>query len=77
MPHGDKPLTIERASREVIENQLLTGLDDKTRCNILATEDELTMLLRGLEALLGQTYNRNTKELRRYRADMWRLGQEC
>ena len=39
----------ESVNRQVIENQLLTALDDKSRVAILATEDDLRMLINALK----------------------------
>jgi hypothetical protein len=76
MPHGAEPLQIERASREVIEQQLLTSLEDGSRCAIAATEDELKMLLGGLDAQIQQLPHGILK-ITHYRDDMYELGRQC
>ena len=40
------------AKREVIDNQLLVALDDKSKVAIIASEDDLLMFINGLEDTL-------------------------
>lgn len=72
--NGDQPLRIERTSREVIENQLLTSLEDGSRCAIVATEDELKMLLTGMDVQLKAA---RSAKVQNFREDMYKLGQQC
>ena len=39
----------EYVKKEVIENQLLVALDDKSKVGILASEDDLSLLIVSLE----------------------------
>jgi hypothetical protein len=43
------PCSVESVNRQVIENQLLTSLCDKSKVAILATEDDLRMLINALK----------------------------
>ena len=42
------PCSVESVNRQVIENQLLTSLCDKSRVAILATEEDLEILIAAL-----------------------------
>ena len=52
---GCAPATcsVESLNRQVIENQLLAALDDKSKVAILATEDDLVMLINALGFVTG------------------------
>ena len=54
------PGSVESVNRQVIENQLLTSLCDKSRVAILATEEDLTMLI----ICLGFSTGVKAKEMR-------------
>lgn len=43
-----EPNKVEQVSREVIERQLLTALNDKSQVAILATEEDLDLLIAAL-----------------------------
>ena len=60
------PGSVESVNRQVIENQLLTALDDKSKVAILATEEDLTMLI----ICLGFSTGVKAKEMR---ADLQQL----
>ena len=60
------PCSVESVNRQVIENQLLTALDDKSKVAILATEEDLTMLI----ICLGFSTGVKAKEMR---ADLQQL----
>lgn len=46
---GDGDLKIVPSNREVIDNQLLTALDDKSKVAILASEEDLDVLITALK----------------------------
>ena len=50
---GCAPATcsVESVNRQVIENQLLAALDDKSKVAILATEDDLKLLIAALRPM--------------------------
>ena len=58
--------SVESVNRQVIENQLLSALDDKSKVAILATEEDLTMLI----ICLGFSTGVKAKEMR---ADLQQL----
>ena len=60
------PCSVESVNRQVIENQLLAALDDKSKVAILATEEDLTMLI----ICLGFSTGVKAKEMR---ADLQQL----
>jgi bisphosphoglycerate-dependent phosphoglycerate mutase len=41
---------IDYVKREVINDQLLAALDDKSKCAIVASEDDVRMLIRALSS---------------------------
>ena len=45
------PCSVESVNRQVIENQLLAALDDKSKVAILATEDDLKLLIAALRPM--------------------------
>jgi hypothetical protein len=45
------PCSVESVNRQVIENQLLTSLCDKSKVAILATEEDLTLLIGALKCV--------------------------
>jgi len=47
--------TEENVPHQVIENQLLTALDDKSRVAILATEEDLDLFIEALTPMWAHT----------------------
>jgi len=47
-----KPLKIEHTKRTVIESVLLTALSQEGNIAIIADEDDLTIIIKGLDLLL-------------------------
>lgn len=47
-----KPLKIEHTKRTVIESVLLTALSQEGNITIIADEDDLTIIIKGLDLLL-------------------------
>ena len=43
--------SVESVNRQVIENQLLTALDDKSKVAVLATDDDLKLLIAALRPM--------------------------
>ena len=66
MSENNKRCTEEYVGRDVIENQLLTTLrDDKSKVAILATRDDLQVLIRALR--WGHTNQGFAKDLEQLR----------
>lgn len=68
------PMTcsVESVNRQVIENKLLTALDDKSKVAILATEDDLRMLINALKTH-SMCYPGWSKKNSEYVADLEQL----
>ncbi|MDA8106194.1 MAG: hypothetical protein M0Z71_12555 [Nitrospiraceae bacterium] len=66
------PCSVESVNRQVIENQLLTALDDKSKVAILASEEDLDTLI---AALLLSENNRMamSSKFKELRADLQQL----
>jgi enolase len=62
MPDG--PNKVIQSSREVLEHKLLTALDDEGTVAILASKEDLDLLIEALHKMTGE------------RAEFWRLGME-
>lgn len=60
--------TIEKTSRQVIENKLLTALNDSSQVAILATEEDLSIMIETLsqsERLKAREMARDFEQLRK------------
>lgn len=69
---SNKPrCTVEKTSRQVIESKLLAALSSSSTVAILATEQDLDLLIKALH-LPG-----NTKEMKQMAADMMLLKESA
>lgn len=69
---AQKPIKVERVNRAVIDSQLLTGLDDKSKVAILASQDDLDLMISAFEDL-----QRPSDEAVRMEADLKKLRAEA
>lgn len=63
-------LTVEQSSREVIEHKLLTALSDGGQVAILATREDLSLLINALDQF-------GTVKGKQWSADLRRLRHEA
>lgn len=67
-----QPLKVERSPREVIASKLLTVLDETDNVAIVASEEDLAMLIAGLKNL-----PREWTRASEFAADLARLKEEA